>query len=217
MPLLFSRPVDPFTSLCVWHAAEEPGWLNTQLELDPSDEKILESIRNQNRKAQWLGCRMALSHLMNTSRIGIRYNGQGKPLLSSGAANISFSHTGSYAAAILSSTAKVGIDLEQVRAKIGRVAERFLTGEENSRASGGERQQILTLFWTVKEALYKIFGDPGTDIQHDICIESFDYLCSGEGDLTASLKGADTTWIIPVSYCRFDEYFLSWATVPENN
>ncbi len=217
MPVVYTRTIIPDSMLSVWHATEGADTLLGQLDLDQEDEAIYSSIRNQSRKLQWLGCRMALSHLMQTPEIGIRYNEYGKPLLISGKANISFTHSGAYAAAILSTTSNVGIDLEPVREKISRVAERFLSTQELSLASGKERLEILTLFWSVKETLFKINGKPDLDIQHDICIESFDYLCNTNGTLKARMKWLGPESGIPVSYYRLQDYILAWATVPENN
>lgn len=221
MPVVYTRTINTDTKLCVWHATEDPESLHGELRLNPEDEKIYASIRNQNRKLQWLGCRKALSHLMQTPKIGIRYDEFGKPSLEPTLPSISFTHTGLFAAAICSSSSAVGIDLEQVREKINRVAERFLTPHELAMASGKDRIEVLTLFWAAKEALYKINGKPDVDIQHDICIESFDYLCTVDGEVKALLKGGGKFFEVEVAYHRMNDYIndymMAWATVAENN
>ncbi|MFH1297059.1 MAG: 4'-phosphopantetheinyl transferase superfamily protein [Bacteroidota bacterium] len=217
MPVVFTRTIAPGSLFGVWHATEDAETLLRQLDLDPEDETIYGSIHNRNRKLQWLGCRMALSHLLQTPKIGIRYTNYGKPLLVSGLAHLSFTHSGPYAAAICSPTSIVGIDLEQVREKINRVAERFLTPRELTLASGADRLEVLTLFWAAKETLYKINGKPDLDIQHDLCIESFDYLCATGGELIARIKDRGNAPGIPVSYHRLEDVILTWAMVPENH
>ena len=84
-------------------------------------------------------------------------------------------------------------------------------------ASGEDRLVALTLFWAVKEALYKINGKPDLDIQYDICIESFDYLCRADGQLKALMKRPGMASGIGVSYHRMEDYILAWAAVEENN
>ncbi|MFC2101603.1 4'-phosphopantetheinyl transferase family protein [Bacteroidota bacterium] len=221
MPVVYARTINTDTRLCVWHAIEDAESLHGELLLTSEDEKIYASIRNQNRKLQWLGCRMALSHLMQTPKIGIRYDEFGKPSMDSILPNISFTHTGLFAAAICSSSCGVGIDLEQVREKISRVAERFLTTDELTMASGEDRKEVLTLFWAAKEALYKINGKPDVDIQHDISIESFDYLCTLDGEVKALLKAGKKSHEIEVSYHRMNDdindYMMAWAMVADNN
>ena len=214
MPLVYTRTIVPGSMLGIWHVTEDAESIFGQLELNPEDEKIYLSIHNQNRKLQWLGCRMVLSHLLQTPKIGIRYTDYGKPQLVSDEATISFSHSGSYAAAICSTTSRVGIDLEQVRERISRVKDRFLSVQELKLVSKTDRLEILTLFWAVKETLYKINGKPDIDIQHDISIESFDYLCAVNGELIARMKSPDTANRIPVSYHRLDDFILAWAMVP---
>lgn len=216
MPAVYDRTIAPDGKLSVWHATESSDALLRNLDLCPEDEIVYDSIRNRNRKLQWLGCRMALSHLLQTPEIGIRYNEYGKPFLVSGMANISFTHCGIFGAAICSTRCKVGIDLEQVREKISRVAERFLTPDERSMVSDEERLETLTLFWAVKETLYKLNGKPDLDIQNDICIESFDYLCAANGMLTAGMKGPVPRSGIGISYHRLNDFILAWAMVPEN-
>lgn len=216
MPVLFTKRTDPETTLCVWHAMEDPSDLYARLHLDPEDLQRVEAIRNQNRKRQWLGCRMALSHLMQTSRIGIRYNEYGKPFLDSGRGSISFTHTGLFAAAIFSTSSEVGIDMEQVRDKIGRVAERFLSQQELSMASGKDRLEILTLFWAAKETLYKINGKPDLDMQHELCIESFDYLCAADGELKTRINAPGLNTGIRVAYHRLNDFIVAWAQLPGN-
>ncbi|MBE0646798.1 MAG: 4'-phosphopantetheinyl transferase superfamily protein [Bacteroidales bacterium] len=215
MPVIYTRLINPKTKLIVWHCTEDADLIYSQLDLVQEDEAIYATIRNQNRKLQWLACRMALSHLMQTKAIGIRYDEHGKPFLISGEAEISFSHTGKYGAAICSTNSAVGIDLEQVREKISRVEERFLSPDELTMASGEDRMKKLTLFWAVKEALYKINGKPDLDMQHDICIESFDYLCRTDGELTARMKMLGRRIEIPVFYHMLDDAILAWATISE--
>lgn len=217
MPVIFSKRINAATQLNVWHATEEVAWFRSQLDLDPDDERRFQSISNQNRKLQWLGCRLALSHLMQTSRIPIRYDQYGKPSLASGEAEISFTHTGLYTAAISSQDSRPGIDLEQVREKISRVATRFLMPEELSMASGKEEHlRLLTLFWAAKESLYKINGKPDLNLLHDLRIESFDYLCLPKGELLAKMKLPDSEPVIPVSYHLLEGMILTWATLPAN-
>jgi len=215
MPVLFIKKVSTGTTIGVWHCTEEAEQLRSMLVLDPADEKIYASIRNTTRKIQWLGCRMLISLFLQTREIGIQYNTYGKPSLITFPAKISLSHSGSFSAAILSTTYSAGIDLEEIRKRIARVADRFLSDDELSIASGKERLEKLTLFWCVKEAVYKIIGKPDLDIQHDICIESFNYLCASSGKLSARIKLRDKEIAIPVAYHRFDQFVIAWALTSE--
>jgi len=215
MPLLFHKKTTPDTEIGIWHCTEESHQLLSRVELEPSDEAILETMKNEQRKRQWLGCRLVLSTLLDTQKVFINHDAFGKPWLISSPLNISLTHSGTYAAAILSSRSSVGIDLELVREKIARVADRFLTHAELEKAEGDARIETLTLFWAVKEALFKIHGKPELNLQDDISIESFEYLCGTSGRLVAKIKLPGNTHFFPVNYQRFDSFMLAWVQVSD--
>jgi len=214
MPLQYVNKITPDTAIGIWHCTEDAESMSEILILDPADEQILATLRNPNRKLQWLGCRMILTSLLHTRIISIRYDNVGKPALLSPLVNLSFSHSFPYAVAIISNSFRVGVDIERVRAKIRKVADRFLSATELDLASGSDQVAIYTLFWSVKEAVYKIHGKPDLNIQLDICIESFDYLCAGAGSLTARMILPDKERTFPVNYLRFDDWMVVWALDP---
>ena len=76
--------------------------------------------------------------------------------------HISLSHSGEYAAAIVSDRGTVGIDIEKRGPRILRVAERFMTPGELENARGEYFQDKLYIHWCTKEAVYKMLGDPGS-------------------------------------------------------
>jgi len=154
---------------------------------------------------------MVLVTLSGSPEVRIRYGSNGKPGLLTPGSFISFAHSGCYAAAIISDTTQTGIDLEQVRGKIARVADRFLTEQELSLVSDNQRLEQLTLFWCVKEALYKLRGKPDVDIKYDLRIESFDYLCSREGQLTGTMKAGERIYHVPVTWRKVEDSIIAWA------
>lgn len=217
MPLIFRESVPDRADVGVWHCTEPEEWLLSGLELLPGDMRLLSGIRNDSRRLQWLGCRMALRVLSNDPRVSIRYDDYGRPISISPPFPVSFSHSGDHAAAVISYTGACGIDLERIRERILRVADRFLTPPELSLASGRDRLPILTIFWCAKEALFKLAGVPGTDIQNHLCIESFDYLCRGEGELSGLVITGGNVRRIPVKWRRIGEYMLALALGEPNS
>ncbi|MFH1159704.1 MAG: 4'-phosphopantetheinyl transferase superfamily protein [bacterium] len=211
MPLIFKESVPGIARAGVWHCTEPEEVFRSKIVLNPADEEILSGIRNTSRRLQWLGCRMVLFALSGNPEVRIRYDSFGKPGLLSSGSFISFTHSGSHAAAIVSDKTNTGIDLEKIREKIVRVADRFLSPDELSLISGKDRLEKLTLFWCAKEALYKLYGRPELDIKHDLCIESFTYLCHGEGELTGSMKIRERIFHIPVTWRKIGAYMLAWA------
>ena len=114
MPLIFNESVPGIAGVGVWHCTEPEEFFRSQIVLDPKDEKILSGIQNASHRLQWLGCRMVLVTLSGNREVRIRYDSLGKPGLFSSDLFISFSHSGSYAAAIVSDQAIPGIDLEKI-------------------------------------------------------------------------------------------------------
>ena len=67
--------------------------------------------------------------------------------------HVSISHTVGYVAVILSRDYEVGIDIEYVSERVGRIAARFLRNDENFT----DCRQLLTA-WCAKETMYKLFS-----------------------------------------------------------
>lgn len=73
--------------------------------------------------------------------------------------SLSISHSASHVAVAVSSTHHVGIDIEQWRPSLQRVARRFLSESEFPYFSSTPR--TLLTAWTVKEATFKLLNSPG--------------------------------------------------------
>jgi phosphopantetheinyl transferase len=119
--------------------------------------------------------------------VKIAYDPNGKPLLDPPSHHISVSHAGVFAAAVYSEKQRVGIDIEQVRERIVRVKERFLSEHELVHVSGDTSLDRLYVYWGGKEALYKLRGVPGLDFRNEIQIHPFDYLCDENQECTAHM------------------------------
>ncbi len=81
-------------------------------------------------------------------------------------ASLSVSHSRDYACIAFSARRTVGVDVEQPRDQLRRVAPRVLSyGEMNVY---GLSDALLLRAWTLKEALYKAALTPGLDFRADI-------------------------------------------------
>jgi 4'-phosphopantetheinyl transferase len=69
---------------------------------------------------------------------------------------------------LISKTQRVGVDIEQVSEKIGAIIPKFLTSEECFLLASGAIEKTATLFWSVKESVYKWQGTGGTDFKKHI-------------------------------------------------
>lgn len=105
------------------------------------------------------GGRQAVSALIKT-RVGadvrLVHDDDGAPLLVGSPLHISISHSRNFAAIMLDSSSRCGVDIEEARLdQLERVRTKFLTPAEL--AAGVD---LLTA-WTAKEAVFKAAGTPG--------------------------------------------------------
>jgi phosphopantetheinyl transferase len=101
-----------------------------------------------------------------------------KPFLENEQYHFSISHCGEYAAAIVSTKERVGIDIELVTAKIERVKHKFTTSYELLFLNDAYKaflnqfdleekieQEFLTMIWSAKETIFKWYGEGQMDFR----------------------------------------------------
>ncbi len=174
----FLREIHPAKGIRagLWNITETPEDLLSGLRLDVEETARFANIRNLHRQRHWLACRAALARLTDPPPV-MKYSPHGKPYLAGNGVEISLSHAGDFAAAAIRDDGPVGIDIEKITARIEKVRERFLQPGELDRIAAEHRLEQLYVYWGAKEALYKLYGEPGIDLQNDIYIHPFDYLC----------------------------------------
>jgi 4'-phosphopantetheinyl transferase len=212
MPLILNHKVNESTFLGIWKIEETPENLKKQLVLDETDEKCFFAFGNELRRKQWLSYRLILRELLKTDKIKIIYDKYGKPGIPGFNGHFSISHSGDFAAVIVSHELPVGIDIERIRERIERVAERFMSGEELHHTGNKDRMEKLHIYWGAKESLYKLYGKPEVDLQNDIRIDPFDYLCNGEGTCKATMNTPAGSGFYYIFYRKLEDYMMVWAT-----
>lgn len=90
---------------------------------------------------------------------------------------MSISHSFPYATAIIHAEKPVGIDIEQPRDKILRIAEKFLNPKERDFA--GNDLELLSILWSAKEVLYKIHGRKKLTFKQHLFIQPFEKRIDG--------------------------------------
>ena len=80
------------------------------------------------------------SFSLSTDLKGLTYDEHGKPQL--GDLHISFSHSGNFAAVALSTECPVGIDIEVMGERVGRLYQRFLNEEELAECNTSDLSQL---------------------------------------------------------------------------
>jgi len=161
MPLIKTIQINPGTKVGIWRITEDETFF---------DPKSLggNQISHPAKRLQHLAGRQLLKTLYPAVRLqDISVTSSGKPFLSDSSFWFSISHSKEYAAAIISETMKVGIDIERINEQVARVKNKCLDEKELRQA---RTDKDLTLYWSVKEAVYKWHGRKPTSLKGQIHI-----------------------------------------------
>jgi 4'-phosphopantetheinyl transferase len=212
MPLSREFQITEGVRAGVWHITETEEQLLIAVRLNSEEEALFRKYTHLQRRKQWLAYRAALQHIIPAGvPANLQYDEHGKPSLAYAPGYISVSHAGDYAAAVYSGNQPVGIDIEQLKPRIERVKERFLSKPEQDAVNTQHRLEKLYIYWGAKEALYKLYGKPDVDFKNDIFLHPFDYLCYMDGSSAATLTTPEYTGEFRVFYSKMGENMLTAA------
>ncbi|MDB5155976.1 MAG: 4-phosphopantetheinyl transferase superfamily protein [Mucilaginibacter sp.] len=210
MAIAYRQRVDDDTEFALWKIEEQAEDLYNQLQLNDEEKAFVERISNGKRHLHWLGTRVLLRKMLLTDEyIDCQVDAHGKPYLVSLPYHISLSHSFDYAAVMISKKCPVGIDIEQVKEKVERIAARFLLPEELSFIQDEHKISQLYTCWCAKEAVYKCHGQKEVSFIDDILIKPFTY--AGEGQVNAILTKGDTKIDYTVGYLQYEDYMIGYV------
>ena len=181
MPLLLKEKINDHSSWALWHIKEDVEGLLQQLSLSLPEEQELELLKSDQRKLEWMSSRLLLKelamdyHFPNPEIIKDSF---GKPYLAGSDVQISLSHSFPFAAAIIHTRKAVGIDIEHGREQLLRIRHKFLNSVELDCA--GNQLEKLCVYWTAKEALYKLYGKRGLILKEQVLLPPFELAECGE-------------------------------------
>jgi phosphopantetheinyl transferase len=215
MGILYTRDVDGPAILGAWEIKENTAELLSGLHLSQPEMELYLTFRTETRRLQWLAYRRLLKELTGPGNYTIHYDEAGKPFLSGLSRHISVTHTGSFAGVILSTKARVGIDMEEVRPRIEKVKEKFLSEDEISSIPEHLNLDYLTLGWCAKEALYKMYGYRSMDFRDNMKLDLPQNPEEGSFKGRVMLHGKETLY--KLHYERHGNLFTVWvADSPAN-
>ncbi len=139
-----------------------------------------------------------------------------KPYLADEKYHFSISHFGHYAAAIVSRSSRVGVDVEKTSPTIEKIRNKFLSSRESHIAfdgieKSGHRLRQLTLLWSAKESIFKWYSLGQVNFKDHIRWTEPYFIRSGEiGELSFSFCKEG---IVPLSvfYKIFDDLVLTFV------
>ncbi len=141
--------------------------------LDPAEE-IPSVISHPIKQCEFLASRVLTQSLVkqfNQSYQGIYKDEFGKPYLVNSALHISQSHSYPYVAVILDAEKNVGMDIEQKKETLFRVASRIFSDVELENAENDLTK--LCILWCAKEALIKLYGKKDLHLKEELAIDEF--------------------------------------------
>ena len=151
MPI-FKEIISEQTQILIWKYSEEEKFSADLI----SDEKEFENLKQKSPKR--LIEKQMVRHMLRKilPNYKIRYHENGQPYLEPFDKFVSVSHSFPYAVLAISEK-KIGVDIEQIKDRIGKIKHKFLHPNEIdwlSRAESGI--EYLMAIWCIKEALFKI-------------------------------------------------------------
>ncbi|WP_214072104.1 4'-phosphopantetheinyl transferase superfamily protein [Mucilaginibacter sp. dw_454] len=210
MAIAYHQRVDDDTEFALWKIEEHAEDLYNQLQLNDNEKAFIEKISNGKRHLHWLGTRVLLRKMLHTDEyIDCQVDEHGKPYLVSLPYHISLSHSFDYAAVMISRKSPVGIDIEQVKEKVERIAARFLSPDELAFIDPQEKINHLYACWCAKEAVYKCHGQKEVSFMEDIALKPFTF--HTEGQLNAILTKGTTRIDYTVGYLQYEDYMIGYV------
>jgi phosphopantetheinyl transferase len=107
-------------------------------------------------------------------------------------------------AAIIDHDKTVGIDLEQPKEKLLKIAPRILANEEL--ADAGDDITKHCVYWCAKEALIKVYGKKDLTLAENLIISPFQL--ENEGNITGRIIVKNTITTIPLKYQVFESFVI---------
>ena len=146
--------------------------------------------------------------ILKDANLEILYHETGKPYLPN--LNISISHSYDWLTVLFSyNGVDVGVDIEKVRDKILNIKEKFLSEKELQDLNDASLEKY-TVYWCVKEAVYKAIGKIGLIFEDHIFIENFTYSQKG-GKINANVEDDSIKKTYTLHYQLLNEYILVYT------
>ncbi|MCK5856086.1 MAG: 4'-phosphopantetheinyl transferase superfamily protein [Bacteroidales bacterium] len=211
MPIIYKQEIEGHAVLGVWKISESVDELLSMIQFSEGERETFEKFKLKSRQAHWLSYRLAIRELLDEEcPCEFFYDEHGKLHFANLDYSLSVTHSGVYSGVIISKKHYVGIDIEKLNDRINRLASKFLNAEEMELLPELEQDKFLTIVWSAKEALYKLYGK--SEVQLDnISIKPF--AIGNEGLIDGKLEIGSFKKDYQVQYHFSDdgEYILAFS------
>ncbi|MGG9970162.1 4'-phosphopantetheinyl transferase family protein [Ferruginibacter sp. SUN002] len=210
MPLVYQQNINEATKLAIWHITESEDFFLLQVPLQ-------RSITHPHKRLQHLAGRFLLKELFpDFPHSLIQVADTRKPFLVDEAYHFSISHCGDFAAAIVSTKNRVGVDIELYTDKVERVKHKYLSEAEQILLQNSNTTndlpliQLLTSAWSIKETIFKWEGKGELDFKEHMQIRTFDFKNLETATASCILSKYDAV-SLNVEVKFFSQLALAWC------
>lgn len=211
MPLVQNKNIFPDVKLAIWFINESNQELLNNIGNNYNEVNYHQRIQQANAR-HFLASRIILTQLFPEKNIVLHKNEFNKPFLQIEGQpfHISITHSFDYAAVLVAPNSLLGIDLERIDPRIGRVKRKFMNEQEWNFAGEDEQIAEQTLIWSTKETLYKLYEEKELDFKENLLISPFNI--QENGVLNTQISKGKIELNIEVQYQKIDNYWLTYTT-----
>jgi 4'-phosphopantetheinyl transferase len=134
--------------------------------------------------------------------LNIVYRPSGKPIINKG--HLSISHSRNTVIVAYSETYLIGVDIEFYNPKIHRIKNKFLARSEKE-TFDTQNEEVLTLLWSIKEAVYKLEDIPGLLFREHIVVQAL----SHRGKVTVIKNEVEHNYLF--DYLIFKDFLITYC------
>ncbi len=204
---LINHMLTPNRAWGLWQITEKMEYLKQQF---PSYDRLPAGLNHPDKICEHMVGRILIRKLCRHLQLpyeGIRKNENNKPFLYNQPVHISISHSHPYVTAVIDRINPVGIDLEQYKPKLLRIAPRILHASEV--ADAGTDISKHTVYWCAKEALLKVQGEKNLTFAEDIRITPF--TLQNRGILEGHILRPEKISIFNLEYQLMPDYAYAYT------
>lgn len=180
----------------LWHIRESEAEL---MDLIREFETIPPTITHEQKRLEFCVGRVLAKTLLE--KLSVKFEGIikdefGKPFFKNNTYQLSLSHSYPYVSALIDKNKSVGIDVEQIKSKLLKIAPRVLHPTELKDAGDNEIKHCI--YWCAKEALIKIYGKKDLVFAENLLIKPF--TLQNQGNISGRIIVNSTETTIPLYY-----------------
>jgi 4'-phosphopantetheinyl transferase len=192
----------------LWKITEDEKSLHAEID---AYETLSDTLTNPQKRLEWLAGRVTTKEVMKSLQLrfkGITKDEQGKPFPKGYDFQLSLSHSFPYVAVLMEKGVSVGIDLEQPKEKLLRIASRIHHDAE-IRDLGTDIVKHC-IYWCAKESLLKRYGRKDLIFAENMFIEPFHR--ENEGDIMGKTIIGGVESMIPLHYIVYPNFVVVFTS-----